>query len=330
MTFASPERLFALLLLPVVVAAYVSSRRKRRQRTAALATQGLLATGQARRRSWRLQVPFALFLVALALLVVASARPMTTIRTPRREATVVIDIDVSNSMAAADVKPSRIGEAKIAALDFVRLQPAGVRIGVVAFGAGAVIVQPPTFDHADVLAAINHLSVGGGTSLAAGILTSLDAIAGKTLIVNPAALTQDNSAEVNIGYYGGATIVLISDGEDTSQADPVTMARLASSAGVRVQTIGVGTVAGTTVQIDGFSVATAMDPQTLEAVAAVTNGSYHQADDQAGLEAISRTIKLHFTVLTQHTEVTALFVMAGALLFVAGALLSVMWSGRVV
>jgi Ca-activated chloride channel family protein len=330
MTFASPERLFGLLLLPVVVAAYVSSRRRRRQRTAALAAQGLLTTGGGRRRNWRLHVPFALFLVALALLVVASARPMTNIRTPRREATVVLDIDVSNSMAAADVKPSRIGAAKIAAKDFVRQQPAGVRIGVVAFGVGAVIVQPPSFDHTDVLQAINHLSLGGGTSLAAGILTSLDAIAGKTLIVNSAALTQDNSAEVNIGYYGGATIVLISDGEDTSPADPVTMARLASSAGVRVQTIGVGTVAGTTVHIDGFGVATALDPQTLQAVAAVTNGSYHQADDQAGLEAISKTINLHFTVVTQYTEVTGLFVMAAVLLLVAGALISVMWFGRVI
>jgi Ca-activated chloride channel family protein len=329
MTFASPERLLSLMLVPVVVAAYVLSRRRRRQRTAALAAQGLLTTGFAR-RSWRLHVPFALFLVALALLVVASARPMATVRTPRREATVVLAIDVSNSMAAADIQPSRIGAAKVAAEDFVRQQPAGVRIGVVAFGPSAVIVQPPTFDHAVVLQAIGHLSLGGGTSLAAGILTSLDAIAGKTLIVNKAALAQDNSGEVNIGYYGGATIVLISDGEDTSETDPVTMARLASVAGVRVQTIGVGTAAGTTVPIDGFSVATALDPQTLEAVAAVTDGSYHQAGDQAGLAAISKTINLHFAVVTQYTEVTALFAMAAALVLVAGALMSVMWSGRVV
>jgi Ca-activated chloride channel family protein len=330
MTFASPAWLLGLLLLPVVVVGYVLARRRRRQRTAALAAQGLVTTGLARRRSWRLHLPFALFLVALALLVVASARPMTTVKTLRREATVVLAIDVSNSMAAADIKPSRIGAAKITAEDFVREQPAGVRIGVVSFGPSAVIVQPPSFDHAVVLQAIEHLSLGGGTSLAAGILTSLDAIAGKTLIVNKAALAQDNSGEVNIGYYGGATIVLISDGEDTTQTGPVTMARLASTAGVRVQTIGVGTVAGTTVQIDGFSVATAMDPQTLESVAAVTNGSFHQANGRAGLQAISKTINLHFTVVTKYTEVTALFAVAAALFLVAGALISVMWFGRVV
>jgi Ca-activated chloride channel homolog len=330
MTFASPGWLFGLLSLPVVVVAYVFARHRRRRRTAALAAQGLRTTGPAQRRSWRLHVPFALFLVALALLVIASARPMTTVRTPRREATVVLAIDVSNSMAARDVKPSRIGAAKVAAEDFVRVQPAGVRIGVVAFGANAVIVQPPTFDRVVVLQAIDHLSLGGGTSLAAGILTALDAVAGKTLTINKAALGQDDSGEINIGYYGGATIVLISDGEDTSQVDPVTMARLASTAGVRVQTIGVGTVAGTTVQVDGFSVATAMDPQTLEAVAAATDGSYHQVDDQAGLEAISKTINLHFTVVTQYTEVTALFSAAAVLFLVAGAMVSVMWFGRVV
>jgi len=329
MTFASPEWLLGLLFLPLVVLAYVLARRKRRQRTAGLAAQGLLTTGLAR-RSWRLHVPFALFLVALALLVVASARPMATVRTPRRQATVVLAIDVSNSMAAADIKPSRIGAAKVAAEDFVREQPAAVRIGVVAFGPSAVIVQPPTFDHAAVLQAIDHLSLGGGTSLASGILTSLDAIAGKTLIVNKASLAQDDSGEVNIGYYGGATMVLISDGEDTSQVDPVTMARLASSAGVRAQTIGVGTVAGTTVQIGGFSVATALDPQTLEAVAKVTNGSYHQAGDLAGLKAISKTINLHFIVVAHYTEVTALFAAAGALFLVAGALIAAMWFGRVV
>jgi Ca-activated chloride channel family protein len=330
MTFASPDRIFGLLLLPVVVATYLWSRRRRRQRTAALAAQGLRTTGVASGRSWRLHAPFALFLVALALLVIASARPMATIRTPRRVATVVLAIDVSNSMAAADVKPSRIGAAKLAAEDFVRQQPAGVRIGVVAFGPSAVIVQPPTFDHAVVLQAVNHLSLGGGTSLAAGILTSLDAIAGKTLIINKAALAQDNSGEVNIGYYGGATIVLFSDGEDTSQASPVTMARLASTAGVRAQTVGVGTAAGTTVKIDGFNVATALDSQTLKSVATVTNGSYHQVDDQTALKAISKTINLHFAVVTQYTEVTALFAAAAALVLVTGALISVLWLGRVV
>jgi Ca-activated chloride channel family protein len=213
---------------------------------------------------------------------------------------------------------------------FIRDQPPDVRIGVVGFGLTGVILQTPTTDHTEALAAIGHLSLGGGTTIASGILTALDAISGKTIKVNLADLSNDDSGNIDIGYYGGSTIVLISDGEDTSQADPATIARLASTAGVRIQTIGVGTVGGTTIQIDGFSIATAMDPATLENMAKVTNGAYHQVDNQASIAAISKTINLHFKVVSEHTEITAFFAMAGALLLALGALFSLMWFGRVV
>lgn len=328
MSFASPERLIWLLALPVVVGAYVWARRRRRLQAAALASQGLVTTDAGRSRDWRRHLPFALFMVALTLLVVAFARPMATVKLPRRQATVILDMDVSNSMLATDVKPSRIGAAERIAKDFVAEQSSGVRIGVVAFGDGAVIVQPPTLDHSAVVQAIDHLSVGGGTSLGSGILASLDAISGKTIRVNVSELAQDASGEIDIGYYGGSTIVLISDGEDTSQADPQTWARLASLAGVRIQTIGVGTTAGTTVRIGGFTVSSALDSNTLEGVSAITNGSYHQDDGQA-LSAISKTVNLHFTIVTENTEITAVFAGAAVLLLLAGTLTSMLWSGRV-
>jgi Ca-activated chloride channel family protein len=251
------------------------------------------------------------------------------VTTPRREATVILAVDVSNSMAANDIKPTRIEAAKTAARAFVRQQPPAVRIGVVAFGEGAVTVQPPTLAHADVLKAIDRLSLGGGTSLGKGILTALDAIAGKTLTIDEAALASD-SGRVDIGFYGAATIVLLSDGEQTSGTNPVAMAGVASVAGVHVHTIGIGTAAGTTVQVDGFSVATALHADLLRKVASVTDGSYHEAKDAAGLTAISKTIDLRFKVVTQHTEVTGIFTAAALLLLVAGALLSVMWFGRLV
>jgi Ca-activated chloride channel family protein len=329
MTFATPEWLLTLLIVPAVVAVYVAARRRRARRSEELAAQGLLVTGPGRRQGWRRNLPFILFVAALALLAVAVARPMATVKTPRLQSTVILAIDVSNSMGAKDVKPSRIGAAKLAARDFVRDQSSSVKIGVVAFGPSALIVQTPTFDHPTVLRAINDLSLGGGTSLATGILTSLDALAGKTLKVNVKALNQDNSKEVNIGYFGGTTIVLISDGEDTSQIKPVTMARLASTAEVRIQTIGVGTPAGTTVRIGGFSIATALHPQTLEDVANVANGTYHQVADRAAVREVSQTIDLHFTVVTEYTQVSAIFVAAAMLLLVVGALLSVLWFGRV-
>jgi Ca-activated chloride channel family protein len=254
---------------------------------------------------------------------------MATVKTPRREATVILAIDVSNSMGAADVKPSRIEAAKATALAFVRRQPPAVRIGVVAFGQNAVTVQPPTLAHGDVGRAIDRLSLGGATSIGQGLLASLDAIAGKTLTLNLASVGSD-SGGVNIGYYGGATIVLLSDGEETTGPDPVALADAASVAGVRVQTIGIGTAAGTTVPINGFTIATALDSDLLTKVATVTDGSYHQADDTAGLKAIARAIDLRFRIVAQHTEVTGLFAAGAVLLLVAAALLSLLWLGRVI
>jgi Ca-activated chloride channel family protein len=328
MTFGSPIWLWAFLAVPAVVGIYVRSRRRRGRLTAGLAAQGLVAGGQGR-ASRRRYLPFVFFVLALALLVLAIARPMATIKAPRQQATVILAMDVSNSMAATDVAPNRISVAKSAASAFVRAQPSSVKIGVVAFGSSSVIVQPPTFDHGAVLRSIGDLSLGGGTSLAAGILTALDALAGKKLTVNLAKLDQDNSNDINIGYFGGATIVLFSDGEDTSSNDPVTMARLASTAGVRIQTVGIGTVAGTDVKIGSFEVETAMDPQTLENVAKVSNGAYHPATSYSGLAALARSINLHFTVVTEHTQISALFTAAAVLLLVVGAFLSVLWFGRV-
>jgi Ca-activated chloride channel family protein len=232
-------------------------------------------------------------------------------------------------MAAADIKPTRLGAAKAAADAFVARQPSGVKIGVVSFGNGAVVVQTPTNAHAEVVRAIDRLSIGGGTSVGQGLLTSLDAIAGKQLTINEQELASD-AGNLNIGYYGSASVVMFSDGENVSGPDPVTMAQVASVAGVRVHTIGVGTPGGTVVQIDGFSVATALDQSLLQNIASVTNGSYHSATAAGGLAAVTRAIDLKFKIVTEHTEITGLFAAAGVVLLIIAAALSVLWAGRVV
>src|SRR5205823_2163994 len=141
MSFRSPWMLALFVVIPAAVAAYVAAQRRRARRAEALAAEGLVATsvavGVGRRR--RRHIPFALFVAALTVLVVALARPSTTVRTPREEGTVVLALDISNSMRATDAKPSRIEAAKAAARSFVNRQPAAVRIGVVAFGDGAVV-----------------------------------------------------------------------------------------------------------------------------------------------------------------------------------------------
>ena len=329
MSFDAPARLALLVVIPLIVAGYVSAHRRRMRRAEALADEGLVATSASVRLHRRRHVPFALFVAALTLLVVALARPSTTVRTPREQGTVVLALDVSNSMRAADVKPSRIEVAKAGARSFVNKQATAVRIGVVAFGDGAVLVQTPTTDRAAVLAAIDHVSVGGGTSLGQGLLTSLDAIAGKQIKVDPGAL-QSDEGKVDVGYYGGATVVAFSDGENTNAPDPLSIAQVASVAGVRVHTIGVGTEAGTVFQDEGFSIATALDSNELKQVASVTDGTYHPSTDTGGLGAISNTIHLHFTLVSQHTEVTGLFCAIALVILLLGALASVRWLGRVV
>jgi Ca-activated chloride channel family protein len=329
MTFRSPAMLAALILVPAVVIAYVWSRRQRAARASTLASEGLVTTsfsGAARRKR---HVPFIFFVTALTVLVIALARPSMSVRTPRREATVVLAVDVSNSMAATDIKPSRFEAAKTAARAFVNRQPPAVRIGVVAFGPGAVPVLQPTDVHANAIAAINRLTLGGGTSIGDGLVTSLGVIAGKPITIDQNTLNNDDG-KVDIGFFGSATIVVFSDGENLSQPDPVAVANVASVAGVRVQSIGVGTEAGSVVKVDGFSVATALNRDLLQQVATVTDGTYHEASDVSGLSAISKSINLHFKVVSEHTEITGLFAAAAVVLLLIGAGLSILWFGRLV
>lgn len=329
MTFQSPKMLVLLLLVPAMVWAYVQTRRRRAQRAATLAEQGLVATAAASTMRIRRHLPFALFAAALTLLLVGMARPNTTVKTPRREGTVILALDVSNSMRADDIKPTRLEAEKAAARAFVARQPTEVRVGVVAFGDGAVVVQTPTNFHDDINKAIDRLTSQGGTSLGQALVTSLGAIAGKPVAIDYDALASD-AAQVDIGYFGSATVVLFSDGEETGRPDPVAVAEVASVAGVRVHTIGVGTPEGSVVQVDGFNVATALDSDLLQEVAKVTDGSYYQADDAKGLSEISKSIDLRFKLVSEHAEVTGLFAAGGSVLLLIGALLSVLWFGRVV
>lgn len=329
MSFASPWFLTILVIIPAIVAAYVSSVRRRLHRAARLAAQGLVTTSTTSRRVRRRHVPFGLFALALTALVVALARPEMNLTTPVREGTVILAFDVSNSMSAADLAPTRIEAAKTAARAFVERQPSAIRIGVVAFGDGAVIVQQPTDKQEDVIAAINRLSVEGGTSLGQGLFTALSAIAGKPLTIDEDALDSD-LGEVDIGYFGSSTIVLLSDGENNGRPDPLAVAEIASVAGVPIHAIGIGTEQGTVVDIGGFNVATALDGPLLAEVAKVSDGTYYEAADAASLAEIYKSVDLDFKSKTEHTEVTALFTAGAALLLVAGALLSVFWFGRVV
>ena len=202
----------------------------------------------------------------------------------------IVALDVSNSMAATDVAPTRLKAAQQAANAFIDAQPDSVDIGVVAFQNGALTTSQPSADHEAAKAAVDRLRVSGGTSLAAAILTSLSAITGKKVAVGRDGTVPD------IGYWASATIVVFSDGEDRGSGDALEAAAAAAQgAGVHIQTVGVGTTAGTTVEVDGYRVRTALDEATLTALAETTGGSYHPASDAAELDRIASTIDLRLT-----------------------------------
>jgi Ca-activated chloride channel homolog len=328
MSLRSPWMLLALVLVPVLVAVYWWMLRGRAERAARLASEGLVPAGGQSVR-WRRHLPFALFVLALALVGFGLARPTVSLAVPEREGTVILAFDVSNSMRADDLEPTRLAAAQRAALAFVERQPRTIRIGVVAFGDSAVTVLRPTTAKEDVKPAIERLSVGGGTSLGQGLFASLRAIAGKPLTIDESALNSDTGS-VDVGFFGSSAIVLLSDGENTSRPDPLDIADILSTAGVRVHAIGVGTKEGAVIEVDGFNIATALDEELLTEIANVTDGTYDHAPDAAALAKIYDTIDLEFKSTTKPREVTALFAAAGGLFLVLGSVISIAWFGRVV
>lgn len=335
MSFAWPWMLLpALAGTVLLVLGYrrLSARQERRRQE--LAALGLVGPAGARStHGWSRRLAPTLLLAALALLLFSLARPQATIAEPRREGTVVLAIDVSTSMTATDLRPSRIEAAKAAARRFVQQQPSTIRIGVVAFGDSAVVTQRPTTSRALVLAAVDRLTPQGGTAVGRAILTSLSAITGRPVVASqdpnqdPSLGTLDSAA---VGYHGSAAVVLLTDGEDTSGSDPLPAAELASVAGVKVHTVGIGSPAGTVLQVDGFQVATSLDESLLKAVAATTDGTYFPARDEHALSKVYSSIHPGWTVQRAHVEVTAAFAATAAVLLLVAALLSVARTGRVV
>jgi Ca-activated chloride channel family protein len=330
MTLGSPWMLLWLAVVPLLVLAYLGLVRRRSRRADRLASEGLVPTTASRRGlRWRRHVPFALFASAIAVVCFALARPTMSLALPQREGTVILAFDVSNSMRAKDLEPNRMEAAKVAATAFAERQPSTIRIGVVAFGDSAVTVLRPTNVTDEVVATIRRLTTNGGTSVGQGLFTSLSTIAGKPLQIDESDL-EGEGEDVNIGFFGSSAIVLLSDGENTSRPDPLLLAEVASSAGVRVHAIGLGTPAGTVVEVEGFNVATALDEKLLTEIAEITDGSYNRAGDAATLTRIYESIDLKLARVEREREVTALFAAAGGLLLAVGSLLSIAWFGRVI
>jgi Ca-activated chloride channel family protein len=237
-------------------------------------------------------------------------------------------------MAATDVEPTRMEAAKAAALQFVERAPASLRIGVVVFSDSGFATQVPTYERAPIAVAIQRLGPERGTSLARGILASLTTIERSDGSQEDDYYTDRSPAPtpaptpVPEGAYEPVVIVMFSDGENTEEPGPGEAVRAARDRGIRVDTVGVGTAAGTTLEVEGFAIHTSLDEAVLQAIAAETGGSYYPADEQDDLARIFDDVGSKLVVRTEPFELTPLFAFAGFALLVVGGLASLRWFGR--
>jgi len=268
-----------------------------------------------------------MFLVAMTLLLIALARPQLVVSLPRVEGTVILVFDVSGSMAAEDLQPNRIAAAKVSASEFVQSQPPSVRIGVVAFSEGGLSVQAPTNDQNAILASINRLEPQRGTSLGHGILTALQTIEGKG---DETSTGEDEPAPTpsSSGISGSKIMVLLTDGENTAPPDPFEAAYTAAEHGVRIYSIGIGSPSGATLNINGFTVHTALNETALEQIAGLTGGEYFNAASEEDLKEIYKKLSPELVIKPEKIEATAVFAGASMLFLLIGGGLMLLWFGR--
>ncbi|HET7471596.1 MAG TPA: VWA domain-containing protein [Candidatus Limnocylindrales bacterium] len=335
MTLQWPWGLLAVLLVPVGLLAARRIEERRRARVAALGAFARPREETSARPATRVldRVAAGLVVAAFVLLAVGLARPQATVSLPRIEGTLVLTFDVSASMLADDVAPSRMEVAKTAAKAIVDAQPVGVVIGVAAFSDGGLSIQVPTADQVPVRAAIDRLAPSRGTSIGQGINAALAAIE-KAESDTPADYYSNRSAAptpvpapVRPGSHDEAAIVLISDGENNERPDPLGAARAAADLGIRILTVGVGTADGTTLDLDGFRVQTALDENMLREVADLTAGSYQPAAE-LDVPAIYRQLATHLVARETNVELTGLVAAMGLVLLLVGVGLTLGRAGR--
>ena len=333
MSFVWTPLLVMLLLAPVLLFLYVSMQRRRRNLNARLGKNMAWATDAGRSKlGSRRHVPPMFFLAGITILLFSLARPQAIISLPRLEGTVILTFDVSGSMAAEDLKPTRMEAAKAAASQFVKNQPSSVTVGVVAFSDGGITVQPPSDDRNETLDTIDRLVPRRGTSLGNGILVALNTIAlseGDPAILKTSSPTETAEPVTNPqGWYPSAVIVLLTDGENNQNPDPLAASDLAADLGVRVYTVGVGSPEGIDLNVEGFVVHTQLDEEMLKAVSDTTGGQYYNAANEEDLFRIYDDLKPKLAVRTEEMEITSILGGIGLLTFLIGGVISFLWFGR--
>lgn len=356
MTFLWMDMLWLLLAIPLLVAAYLWLQRRRKKLALRYANLPLIKQALGRGLGWRRHVPPLLLLLAIAVLIAAAARPAAIVTLASSRATVILAMDVSGSMGAEDVQPSRLAAAQQAAKTFIARQPVDVEIGIVAFGGAAMLVQAPTIDRELLTAAIDGFDLRRGTAVGAGVVAALATIfpdetfdmegagdprdqlgqrsSGGLPSIDGRSLDAPDAARaphvpVEPGSYENAVIILLTDGATTTGPDPLLAGYLAADYGVRVYTVGFGSATGGVINFGGRSMRARLDAATLQAIAETTAAEYFEAQSSEALSAVYDTLATRLVAEKKLTEIAFVFAGIGALLAIAAAALSMLWLGRV-
>jgi Ca-activated chloride channel family protein len=347
MSFASPELLLGLLLVPIALIGYLFVQRRRSRYAVRFTNVDLLANLVPRSPGWRRHLPPILYLTAIAALAVGLARPSVVLAVPREEATIMLTMDVSRSMRATDVDPNRLTAAQQAATDFVDRLPEQFRVGLVAFSTEARLVVEPTADRAEIREALASLRADGGTAMGDAIDLALEAsgaVPAATPTPDPSAspepsATPDASAEPDASALPEAdavpvvAAVVLSDGANsTGTLEPIDAAQRAVDLGVPIYTIALGTEDGVVEVPNMFGISESLpvppDPETLATIAEMTGGRFFEAPNAEELAAIYESLGSKVGFVEEEQEVTQLFAAAGLLFVLVGGALAAHWFNR--
>jgi Ca-activated chloride channel family protein len=348
MSFSWPWALLALLAVPLLLAARWWLNRRRKRAAVVVSSVALIRAALPGRTSWRRRIPVYLFLAGLLALAGGLARPQATLAVPSNTTSILLAIDVSGSMCTTDIAPNRLAVASDAAREFVKAQKDGTRIGLVAFSGIAGLLVTPTTDKNALLDAIDTLRTSRGTAIGQAILTSIDAIAENNPDVAATGIDLGDAAPGVTGDYEPDTIVVLTDGSNTTGVDPAVAAAQAAARRVRVFTIGFGTTEPaqmmcTADQLSGDADFgrggpggggfgrfggrnQEIDEAALTEVADTTGGRYFRAEDAGQLSDVLEDLPREIGLTTEEVEITVWFVLAGVLLAFAGAGLALWWN----
>lgn len=345
-TFLWPQFLWLMLALPLLVALYVWLLRRKKKMALRYASLSIVREAMGAGQTFRRHIPPLLFLLAMAAMLLAASRPFAVITLPSQQETIILAMDVSGSMRATDVQPNRLVASQNAAKAFLTELPRSVRVGIVAFAGTASVVQPATLSREDLVTAIDKFQMQRATAIGNAIVVSLGELLPNAGI-DLASLTygRNRSGGVAIdqvpkepkkdftpvapGSYSSGAIILLTDGQRTTGVDPLEAAKIAADHGVRVYTVGVGTVDGETIGFEGWSMRVKLDEETLKAIATKTQAQYFYAGTAADLKKVYETLSSRLTVEKKETEISGLLALAAAVLALISASLSMLWFNRI-